>query len=340
MSGIQVEAVRTADDLDALAPAWWDLWRRSPTATPFQTPAWLVPWWRHFHPGDIFTIAARRDDRLVGLAPFYREDGALGRRLLPVGISLSDYHDVLLDPDHRAEVGQALVRRALDERGFWETWELEELPPDATALALPIGPRCEDEVFPQSACPVLLLPDGAPGLAACLPKTKRRKVAMAQNRAARRGKVVVEEADAASVEAALEHLFRLHRARWQRRGEPGVLQGDAVLGFLREAVPGLEAAGLARLYTLRIGDPVVAVYCGFLHRDRAYAYAIGFDPDYEFESPGVTIVAHAIEQAMGEGAREFHFLRGQEPYKYEWGAVDRWNQHRRLRRAEDHEAAA
>jgi hypothetical protein len=42
--------------------------------------------------------------------------------------------------------------------------------------------------------------------------------------------------------------------------------------------------------------------------------------------------AHAIEQALREGAREFHFLRGQEAYKYGWGAVDRWNQRRSFRR--------
>jgi len=41
----------------------------------------------------------------------------------------------------------------------------------------------------------------------------------------------------------------------------------------------------------------------------------------------------AIEAAIAEGAREFHFLRGREAYKYEWGAVDRWNRRRSFRRA-------
>ena len=36
----------------------------------------------------------------------------------------------------------------------------------------------------------------------------------------------------------------------------------------------------------------------------------------------------AIEAARQDGAREFHFLRGQEVYKYEWGAVDRRNRRR------------
>jgi CelD/BcsL family acetyltransferase involved in cellulose biosynthesis len=36
-------------------------------------------------------------------------------------------------------------------------------------------------------------------------------------------------------------------------------------------------------------------------------------------------MAHVIDQAVAAGCREIDFLRGREPYKYEWSAVDRWN---------------
>ena len=42
-------------------------------------------------------------------------------------------------------------------------------------------------------------------------------------------------------------------------------------------------------------------------------------------SPGAQLLDHAIRAAISEGAREFHFLRGGESYKYLWGAVDRLN---------------
>jgi CelD/BcsL family acetyltransferase involved in cellulose biosynthesis len=42
------------------------------------------------------------------------------------------------------------------------------------------------------------------------------------------------------------------------------------------------------------------------------------------------IVAHAIEQAVREGATTFDFLRGAEDYKYAWGAKDRVNQRRQI----------
>ena len=251
MSGLSTEVVWDAEALAALAPAWWNLWRRAPTATPFQSPAWLIPWWHRFAPGELFTVAAYRSGRLVGLAPFYIEEGAQGRRILPVGISLSDYLDVLLDPDD-AEAGQILIETVLGNAA-WDAWCLEELRPEAAALRLPAPTGCDETLVEQSACPVLTL-EGGQSLMDVLPKTKRRKVNMACNRALRRGAVTVEQADAATVGPILDHLFRLHGSRWESRGEAGVLADDPVRAFQRDAAPALQAEGLLRLYMLRIGE--------------------------------------------------------------------------------------
>ena len=43
------------------------------------------------------------------LAPFYIEDGALGRRLLPLGIGVTDHIDVLIDGAPVAAVAAAVV---------------------------------------------------------------------------------------------------------------------------------------------------------------------------------------------------------------------------------------
>jgi CelD/BcsL family acetyltransferase involved in cellulose biosynthesis len=338
MHAITTRILRDDASLAALEARWWDLWRRIPRATPFQTPAWLLAWWRHFAPGALFTLAAEREDRLVGLAPFYLEEGALGRRLLPLGMSVSDYHDVLLDPSCAREAGAALRDAAFAAPEPWEHWDFEQLMPDAAALSLPWTDRARIEQALQSACPVLELT--GPSVEACLPKTKRRKLNLARNRMARHGAVRIERASAATLAGALDQLFRLHGQRWESQGESGVLAEDRIRRLHRDAAAGLEAAGLLRLFTLAAGDEVIAVYYGFQAGDRSYAYLSGFDPAYAFESPGTLVVAHAIAEALAEGVREFHFLRGQEAYKYAWGATDRWNRLCVVRRsAEDHEAA-
>ena len=91
------EEIRDAATLVALEPEWWQLWQRAASSTPFQSPAWLLPWWKAFAPGELCVLAGRQGDRLVALAAFYLEIGPWGRRLLPIGVSISDYHDILLD---------------------------------------------------------------------------------------------------------------------------------------------------------------------------------------------------------------------------------------------------
>jgi CelD/BcsL family acetyltransferase involved in cellulose biosynthesis len=319
--------------LESLEPEWWDLWGRCPGALPFQAPAWLIPWWRHFAPGSLFVLAARERGRLVALAPGYLEDGALGRRILPLGISLSDHLDILVDPVCAEPAMAGLVSAAQSRIGDWDVWELEELLPDAVALRLSLPEGCVDEVVAQTACPVLALSRGEDGAPALLPRAKRRHLNLARNRAARAGRVNIERAEATSVIPALDHLFRLHRKRWQSRGGAGVLASASVQGFQRDAVPRLQESGLLRLYLLRIADQVVAAHYELVHGSRVYVYLTGFDPDYEYESPSAILMAHAIEQAIRDGFSEMDFLRGQEPYKYEWGAEDRWNVKRSIRRA-------
>jgi len=50
-----------------------------------------------------------------------------------------------------------------------------------------------------------------------------------------------------------------------------------------------------------------------------------FTPEMRRYSLGTMLTARAIETAIEEGATEFDFLRGDEPYKYMWRASSRHN---------------
>jgi CelD/BcsL family acetyltransferase involved in cellulose biosynthesis len=86
MSGLVAEVIDKTTDLEALTPEWWDLWRRCPSAMPFQAPGWLLPWWRHFAP-ERSSLWRRGWRSARGPGPRQHRDGALGRRILPLGIS-------------------------------------------------------------------------------------------------------------------------------------------------------------------------------------------------------------------------------------------------------------
>jgi CelD/BcsL family acetyltransferase involved in cellulose biosynthesis len=69
-------------------------------------------------------------------------------------------------------------------------------------------------------------------------------------------------------------------------------------------------------------------------KGRVHAYLSGFDPQWSRFSPGAVLLGYSIRQAIEEGAIEFDFLRRPEPFKYAWGAHDRFNRELVLSRAE------
>jgi CelD/BcsL family acetyltransferase involved in cellulose biosynthesis len=130
-------------------------------------------------------------------------------------------------------------------------------------------------------------------------------------------------ANAITASLLMRDFFRLHESRWEPIVGHGVCADPVVREFQLQAAQRMLDAGMLRLHVLGIGQSTAAAYYGFAAKGAAYAYLSGFDPRFAQVSPGTQIVALAIEEAVREGARKFHFLRGGEAYKYAWGAVDR-----------------
>jgi CelD/BcsL family acetyltransferase involved in cellulose biosynthesis len=55
----RAQALGSLAPLEDLRAEWEALWASIPDATPFQHPAWLLPWWRHIGRGTLAAIAVR-----------------------------------------------------------------------------------------------------------------------------------------------------------------------------------------------------------------------------------------------------------------------------------------
>ena len=330
--------IETEEALQALRPEWEDLWQRAQAVpghtTPFQSSAWLLPWWECFGTGQPRLAVLHGADGIAGLLPLYllEEDGA--RKLLPMGVGITDYTDMLLDPAAPPGAAAALLEAALATaaRDGAVACDLPDLPPSARLRQAAPPPGWRAEEWESDPCPVLALPDDPAALRGAVPANTLRKLRMARHRADRAGGWAVTLAAGDAVLPAWDALVAMHQARWTRRGEEGgVLADPRVLAFHRAALPRLQAAGALRLRVLRIGGEVAAVFHSLAAGpDRVLLYISGFDEARAFESPGTLLLGHVIEEALAEGRREIHFLRGGEAYKYAWGAKDRMNAGRRL----------
>jgi CelD/BcsL family acetyltransferase involved in cellulose biosynthesis len=323
MPSLEIDEVTTCAGLEALAPAWHDLWCRAPDATPFHSPLWLILWWREVGGGDLRVLVARQDERMVGLLPLYLQNDSEGGKLLPLGIAISDYLDGLFEEGCGAIAAEAMLRH-LAERDDWSCCELHPLRAGSPLLAARVPANCAAETLAFEPCLAVEIPTGARELKDFLPSKIRDNLGYFRRRAERLGQVSFETAvTAGALSEFAEALFRLHDARWQQLGQPGVLADPAIRRFHRAAAPLLQSAGLLRLHALRLDARIVAVMYALAARRRIYCYLCGFDPAFAALSPGTLILGHSIWQAAREGAREVDFLRGRERFKYFWGVAER-----------------
>lgn len=324
MTTLAADLIASDAALAALRPDWARLWRRVPTATPFQSPAWLLPWWRQFGTGAPRVAVLHDGQSLSGILPLYVLEDRSERKLLPMGAGITDYQDALLAPGVPADATAQLLRVVLRQarRDGVIACDLIDVPPDARLRSAAVPEGWRDEWRSADACPVLVLPKSLEQLRACVPAPTLRKLRMNRHRVERIGGCTTEIATEETVPALLDALFHLHEVRW---GGEGVLGDPRVRAFHREAAPLLLQEGVLRLQVLRLGARVVAAYHTLLAGHRILFYLSAYDPHHAHESPGTVLLGAMVEAAVREGRTELHFLRGGESYKYAWGGIDRMN---------------
>ena len=171
----------------------------------------------------------------------------------------------------------------------------------------------------------MTLPDGVDmdGYLSTLGKKERHEIRRKVRRAEAAGEVRLE--DSADPLVDLEAFIDLHQKRWGEAGLfPPTIGGDQSRTLLPVACSSSGVpTGPIRLTFLTVGGRRIAAGIHFETADGYLYYNAGVDPDARDLSPGVVMVHAYVERALAAGKRRLDFLRGDEPYKYEWGAVRR-----------------
>src|SRR5205814_6753958 len=109
---------------------------------------------------------------------------------------------------------------------------------------------------------------------------------------------------------ATDESLLLHRTRWSVEGGSDGLVDERHDAFHRDAAQRLAQAGMLRMYTLYAARrPVASVY-GVVHGPQFNYYQSGYAPNWACKSVGLGLLARTVQDAFGEGLKEFDFLRG------------------------------
>ena len=245
----------------------------------------------------------------------------------------ADYASVLVPARHLVELASDLAAHLGDllRHGQLDAVDLRRLPEgDPLPRALIAAWEREgsaDGVYarvePEDVCPVVNLRGDWHAQLASLGKKTRHEIRRKLRRAERAGPVALRylPLDAAAVDS----FIRLHQARWGSAGLFAASEdGDRSRLFLRRLAE-LEAASATPRFHLgevSVAGRVVYALAGFHERGTCYFYNAGLDPDARDLSPGIVGTAAYLRDRIERGEQRFDFLRGNEPYKYEWGAED------------------
>ena len=245
----------------------------------------------------------------------------------------ADYATILADRADLPAVADAIAGYlATDRLGApWDVVDLRRLrcgDPTAEALAAAVGAREMAEGWTlnlerEDVCPVVTLPADTDldGYLATLGKKERHEIRRKVRRAEAAG--VIRLDDSADPIGDLEAFIDLHQKRWGAAGLfPPTIGGDQSRTFIRRLFELFGSDGPLRLAFLTVGGRRIAAGVHFETPDGYLYYNAGVDPDARELSPGVVMVHAYVERALAAGKRRLDFLRGDEPYKYEWGAVD------------------
>ncbi len=249
----------------------------------------------------------------------------------------ADYATLLCDPTDLPDVAAAVVEALaagpdlLHGSDDWDVVDLRRLRADDPAFHALEAAFCaasdrygwEVARELEEVCPVLRVDtDDWETYLETLSTRNRHEIRRKLRRAEATGPVEFDEvADPAT---AVDELIAIHQARWGEDGLFPETEGGARSRRFFRRLAELEGPdGTLRIGRLRVGGNVVFMCVGFHDRDTVYYYNAGSDPDARALSPGIIGVAAYLRHGLGEGRRVFDFLRGNEGYKYTWGAVDR-----------------
>ena len=321
---MQVQLFTGTEAFKALTEEWDALVQNGITNTPFQYLAYQQAWWQHLQPSGaaLYTVATYADNDLVAIGCFYLLDGILHFNGC---VEETDYLDLIVTAE-QAEPGWTAVFNHLISADFpnWQAIDLCNVPQDSpTRTILPKlvqehGYTVQESV--QEVCPVIELPETFDGYLANIDSKQRREVKRKLRRAKGAGvtlKMVQPNDDIAA--AIDDFLVLLQQSTFEKRD----WLNDGRRAVFHATAEAAQKAGTFQLLLIEVEGTKAAALFNFDYDGRIWVYNSGLNPRaFGNLSLGVVITALAIQKAVDNGRKIFDFLRGDETYKYRFGAKD------------------
>lgn len=314
----------------ALTVAWNALLAESSAHVPFLRADYLAHWAETCGGGEwpgleLAIVTAEQEDRLIGIAPLFFAPGGAQRLMLLGSVQISDYLDVIARPEDLPAFLSGLLDFLAGLEQPWRTLDLFNLLDSSPSLPL-LRQAAEQRGWdfvqtPLQRAPFIPLPGNWQTYLASLDKKQRHEIRRKMRRLDESGIpwrwYVVQQAE--TLAAEMDEFLRLMAY------DPA--KAEFLTPLMRQQMQRTMQcafdAGCLHLSFLEIGGQKAAAYLSFDYLNRLWVYNSGLDRQFVEFSPGWVLLAYLLQWANENGRTEFDFMRGDEEYKYRFGALDR-----------------
>jgi CelD/BcsL family acetyltransferase involved in cellulose biosynthesis len=325
--------IQNVEDWKVIAQQWNELLGKSRSNVPFLKYEYLAQWWEtrgggEWKDAELAIMTASEGDQMIGIAPlFFTVNGQNQPALMLLGsIEISDYLDFIILPGHEdafvskmIQYARSLNYPAWKQMDFYNILSSSATLPALSKAACDLGYAIQLEELQHA--PFIALPDDWETYLAGIDKKQRHEIRRKLRRLEESGlkvelNVITQPEEADEATEIFLNLMDNDPAKQ-------TFLTDAMRAQMRSVIHCAAQAGCLNLAFLEIENTKTAAYLSFDYLERLWVYNSGMDRNWNEYSPGWVLVARMIQWCIEHGYKEFDFLRGDEEYKYRFGAHDR-----------------
>lgn len=331
---MRIVIIRSLPEFLSLETEWNDLLAVSASHVPFLRHEYLVAWWNglgggEWSHGELYIVTARRDDgQLIGIAPLFLTDNREGEPALMLlgSIEISDYLDIISRPEDLPVFLDLLLAHIAEDRvavpSLLDWYNLLDSSPTLPALQAAAAKRgWSYDQQPLQHCPYVPLPGDWEKYICGIDRKQRHEIRRKFRRADEYYLPVhwYIAADQASIEKEIDDFLALMACD---RDKAKFLT-PAMRAQIAAIALAAHRAGWLQLAFIEVNGEKAAGYLNFDYMNHIWVYNSGLDFRFGELSLGWVLLGRLLEWAIEHQRQYFDFMRGDEQYKYRFGAVDR-----------------
>ncbi len=335
-----IDVIDDFASFERLKSDWDEIYDADPDAQFFLSWTWMSQWLQVLS-GPWFILAAKPAEgtkyvAIFPLRPRLREDskGGFYNEIAMTGNFAADYTGFICKPEFDERAISAFSRHF--KRSNWRRLSLDYIRTTDVRLRTFLS-NFSDKRFETRAssrinkrdninnciCPAVSLPgDWDSYLANCTSSNMRQKLRRFLRQIESDQSFRITHSEGESIEPDLKILLKFWADKW------GARKGNRLSSILKSNYYMLRRCGkIGHLFMpmlWRDDRPLGGLACLVDPQKKSILfYLAGRDESFNDPPPGLVLHAHSIRYAIGRGFKTYDFLRGNESYKYSFGATER-----------------